>query len=92
MLPSPPPTLSVSIGLIKTAVAKRPNDVQGQTLLAQKEARVVNFSAAADAQSAVVRLKGPDATTEEVVNYGELMIMAAGGMCRPKPKLSCAPF
>ena len=69
---------------LRETVAKRPNDVQGQTLLAQNEARVGNFSAAADAQSAVVRLKGPDATTEEVVNYGELLIMAAGGYVSPE--------
>lgn len=69
---------------LRETVAKRPNDAKGQALLAQNEARVGNFSAAADAQSAVVRLKGPDATTEEVVNYGELLIMAAGGYVSPE--------
>ena len=42
----------------------------------------VSFDSAA--QSAVVRLKGPDVTTEEVVNYGELLIMAAGGYVSPE--------
>jgi cytochrome c-type biogenesis protein CcmH len=69
---------------LRETVATRPDDVQGQTLLAQNEARVGNFAAAADAQSAVVRLKGADASTEEVVNYAELLIMAAGGYVSPE--------
>ncbi|NOR32470.1 MAG: c-type cytochrome biogenesis protein CcmI [Sulfitobacter sp.] len=69
---------------LRETVATRPDDVQGQTLLAQNEARVGNFAAAADAQSAVVRLKGAHASTEEVVNYAELLIMAAGGYVSPE--------
>jgi cytochrome c-type biogenesis protein CcmH len=69
---------------LRETVATRPDDVQGQTLLAQNEARIGNYAAAADAQSAVVRLKGADASTEEVVNYAELLIMAAGGYVSPE--------
>lgn len=69
---------------LRETVAQRPDDVQGQTLLAQNEARVGNFAAAADAQASVVRLKGTDASVEEVTNYAELMIMAAGGYVSPQ--------
>lgn len=69
---------------LRETVAARPDDVQGHTLLAQNEARVGNFAAAADAQAAVVRLKGADASIEEVTNYAELMIMAAGGYVSPE--------
>jgi cytochrome c-type biogenesis protein CcmH len=82
--PALSPEYETLLTRLRETVAKRPDDIQGQTLLAQNEARVGNFSAAADAQSAVVRLKGADATTEEVVNYGELLIMAAGGYVSPE--------
>ncbi len=82
--PALSPDYEALLTRLRETVAKRPDDIQGQTLLAQNEARVGNFSAAADAQSAVVRLKGADATTEEVVNYGELLIMAAGGYVSPE--------
>ncbi|MCX8226738.1 MAG: c-type cytochrome biogenesis protein CcmI, partial [Sulfitobacter sp.] len=82
--PALSPEYETLLTRLRETVAKRPDDIQGQTLLAQNEARVGNFAAAADAQSAVVRLKGADATTEEVVNYGELLIMAAGGYVSPE--------
>ena len=82
--PALSPEYETLLTRLRETVAKRPDDIQGQTLLAQNEARVGNFSAAADAQSAVVRLKGAGATTEEVVNYGELLIMAAGGYVSPE--------
>lgn len=78
------PEYSALLTRLRETVAERPDDLQGQTLLAQNEARVGNFAAAADAQAAVVRLKGADASVEEVINYAELMIMSAGGYVSPE--------
>ena len=69
---------------LRETVATRPDDVQGQTLLAQNEARVGNFSAAARAQSEVLRIKGADAPVEDVTSYAELLVMAAGGYVSPE--------
>ena len=69
---------------LRSTVASRPNDIQGHVLLAQNEARVGNYIAAAKAQSTVVRLKGADATLEDVSGYAELLVMAAGGYVSPE--------
>lgn len=87
--PSPQsPDLSPEYGALLTqlrdTVATPPDDVQGQTLLAQNEARIGNFAAAARAQREVVRLQGADASTKELTNYAELLVMAAGGYVSPE--------
>lgn len=69
---------------LRDTVATRPDDVQGQTLLAQNEARVGNFSAAAKAQAAVVRLQGADVPIDDLTAYAELLVMAAGGYVSPE--------
>ncbi len=69
---------------LRETVAARPDDVQGHILLAQNEARVGNFAAAAKAQEAVVRLQGADASVEDVTNYAEFLVMAAGGYVSPE--------
>ncbi len=68
---------------LRAAVAARPGDLQGHVLLAQNEAKVGNFSAAARAQEEVLRLKGGDTTAEDIADYAELLVMAAGGYVSP---------
>lgn len=65
---------------LRTAMAARPNDLQGHELLARNEALVGNFAAAAKAQAVVVALKAPVAAAEDLALQAELMIMAAGGV------------
>lgn len=83
-----PPDLSPEYEALLTrlreTVAERPDDLQGQTLLAQNEARAGNFAAAAEAQGAVVRLKGADAPIADLTAYAELLVMAAGGYVSPE--------
>lgn len=69
---------------LRTAVAERPNDAQGHILLAQTEARLGNFSAAARAQEGLVRIRGTDITAEELGDYAELLVLAAGGYVSPE--------
>ena len=78
------PEYAALLTKLRETVATRPDDAQGQTLLAQNEARVGNFAAAATAQSAVVRIKGADASVEEVASYAELLVLAAGGYVSPE--------
>lgn len=68
---------------LRAAVAGRPDDLQGHILLAQTEARLGNYGLAADAQAAVVRLKGDDASVADLTTLAELLIYAAGGYVSP---------
>jgi cytochrome c-type biogenesis protein CcmH len=69
---------------LRKVMTERPNDLQGQELLARNEAMVGNYTAAAQAQAMVVALKGPVATAADLAMQAELMIMAAGGYVSPQ--------
>ncbi|KPP84489.1 MAG: cytochrome c-type biogenesis protein CcmH [Rhodobacteraceae bacterium HLUCCO07] len=69
---------------LREAVAERPDDLQGQTLLARNEAGLGNYSAAAEAQAAVVRLRGDEASADDHVLLADLMITAAQGYVSPE--------
>ncbi|MEL6933887.1 MAG: c-type cytochrome biogenesis protein CcmI [Pseudomonadota bacterium] len=65
---------------LRAAVAQRPNDLQGHTILARNEAALGNITAAYRAQARVIEIKGPRATAEDHVDLADLMISAAGGL------------
>lgn len=65
---------------LRGAVTNRPDDLQGQELLARNEALLNNFAAAATAQTAVVRLKGANVTSADHAELAGLMILAADGI------------
>lgn len=69
---------------LRETVAARPDDLQGHLLLAQNEARIGNFTAAAQAQEIALRIKGDNITAEDAADYGELLVMAAGGYVSPQ--------
>lgn len=69
---------------LREAVKTRPDDLQGQILLAQNEANLGNFSAAAIAQARIIDLKGEDATIQDLVNYADALVLAAGGYVSPE--------
>lgn len=69
---------------LRQVMTERPNDLQGQELLARNEAMVGNYAAAARAQAMVVALKGPAATAADLAMQAELLIMAAGGYVSPE--------
>lgn len=69
---------------LRRVMTERPNDLQGQELLARNEAMLGDFAAAARAQSMVVTLKGPVATADDLAMQAELMITAAGGLVTPE--------
>jgi cytochrome c-type biogenesis protein CcmH len=78
------PDLAAMIDKLRTAVATRPDDLLGHTLLAQNEAALGNFVAARTAQEVVVRLKGDAATAEDLSHLAFLMITASGGIVTPQ--------
>ncbi|MGV8986248.1 MAG: c-type cytochrome biogenesis protein CcmI [Cypionkella sp.] len=69
---------------LRATVAARPDDLQGQSLLAQNEYALGNFIGARKAMDAVIRLKGADATAQDYGMLAELMINAAGGIITPE--------
>lgn len=69
---------------LRKAVAERPDDLQGQRLLARNEASLGNAKAAYAAQARVIELLGDSATPEDFVTYGEMLVMAAGGYVSPQ--------
>jgi cytochrome c-type biogenesis protein CcmH len=69
---------------LREAVEERPDDLQGHVLLAENEARLGNYAAAARAQEQVLRLKGAGASAADLGDHAELLIMAAGGYVSPQ--------
>ena len=69
---------------LRSTVADRPDDLQGHVLLAENEANIGHFPAAARAQREVLRLRGSDATVDDYGSYAEYLILAAGGYVSPE--------
>jgi len=83
-LPAADPRHAELMEKLREVVAARPNDLQGQELLARNEAMLGNFAAAWPAQQMVVVLKGPVATADDLAMQAELMVLAAGGYVSPE--------
>lgn len=75
---------------LRAKVAENPEDIVGQQLLAQNEAKLGNFIAARKAMAQVVALKSPADTAEDHATLGELMVMAAGGTVTPEAEAALA--
>lgn len=69
---------------LRQAVADRPDELQGQILLARNEAALGNLAAAYGAQGHVLRLKGDDASAQDHLSHADLMINAAQGYVSPQ--------
>jgi cytochrome c-type biogenesis protein CcmH len=91
--PAPPlsqlsPDYAMLVERLRETVAQRPDDLQGQTLLARNEAASGNFTAAYRAQEQVLRLKGADVTADDYTDYADMLILAAGGYVSPEAELA----
>jgi cytochrome c-type biogenesis protein CcmH len=87
--PRPPlapadPAFQTLVDQLRTAVAQRPDDLQGQQLLARNEANLGNMTAAWRAQERVIALKGADAIATDLLTQATLMIQAADGQVSPQ--------
>ncbi|MEL6118092.1 MAG: c-type cytochrome biogenesis protein CcmI [Pseudomonadota bacterium] len=67
------------VNKLRQAVATRPDDAEGLALLARHEASLGNFSAAHQAQLALLQVKADDASAEDFAVLADLMIAAAQG-------------
>lgn len=80
---TPPPDASPEfldlMEKLREAVERRPEDLQGLTLLARNEAALGNAGAAYAAQARIIALKGDAATATDHAFLADLMITAAAG-------------
>lgn len=83
-LPDPDPEYLALVEQLREAVAKKPDDPQGLTLLANSEMRLGNIAAAREAQQQLVELRGEDASAQELMQLAALMMEAAGGLITPE--------
>jgi cytochrome c-type biogenesis protein CcmH len=72
------------VGKLRTAVAARPDDLQGLRLLVRSEAALGNYVAAYQAQAQVVRLMGEEVSVKELTDLADMMVIAAGGYVSPE--------
>ena len=73
---------------LRQTVAERPDDLEGQILLARNEANLGNVRAAYAAQEAVLRIKGQDAAVQDYLFHAELLINSARGYVSPEAEAS----
>ena len=78
------PQFQALIEKLREAVAQRPQELQGQQLLARNEANLGNLTAAYKAQEQVIALKGVEATVQDLLTQATLMIQAADGQVSPE--------
>lgn len=86
-LPAPPPPdarYETLMTELRAAMADRPDDLRGLTLLARNEARLGNLAAAQDAQARIIALKGDAVTAADLTEMVDLMVYAAGGYVSPE--------
>lgn len=69
---------------LRTAVARRPQDVQGLKLLAQHEAQLGNFRAAFRAQDRLIDAMDGNADATDYAELAELMVLATNGYVSPE--------
>jgi cytochrome c-type biogenesis protein CcmH len=88
MPPQPEPSATQDylalVQRLRAAVAERPDDLQGFTLLARSEAALGNFRAAYQAQSQIIKLRGDAASAQDYTDLADMMILAAGGYVSPE--------
>jgi cytochrome c-type biogenesis protein CcmH len=69
---------------LRQTAAQRPDDAQGQALLAQHEANLGNFTAAYQAKQRYIDIMSGDLEASDYGELAELMIMATGGYVSPE--------
>ncbi len=77
--PAADPQYAALMDRLRAAVARRPDDITGQRLLARNEAALGNFDAAIAAQRKVIELSGAGATAGDHAALADAMILATGG-------------
>jgi cytochrome c-type biogenesis protein CcmH len=84
------PAAADLIRRLRQAVADRPGDVTGLTLLARNEAELGNWADAADAWGKVIAARGDLAEAGDYAAAADAMILAAGGTVTPEAEAALA--
>ncbi len=71
------------VSKLRTTVANRPDDLQGQILLFRVEAGLGNFRAAAQAKERILSLSN-NPSVEDYFDYAETLILSANGYVSPQ--------
>lgn len=69
---------------LRTVLVDRPDDLEGHRLLSRNMSALGRWQEARVAQGAVVRILGDRATADDLVEWAELMILAANGYVSPE--------
>lgn len=72
------------VAQLRKTAGERPDDAQGQALLAQHEANLGNFKAAYHAKQNYITIMSGDLEAQDYGELAELMIMATGGYVSPE--------
>ncbi|WP_417588726.1 c-type cytochrome biogenesis protein CcmI [Pararhodobacter oceanensis] len=87
VLPEIDPEYAALMEQLREAVADRPEDLQGNRLLASNEANVGNYAAAAEAWLRVIELQGARPEIADMLGLAEAMVQAAGGVVSPEAEV-----
>ena len=86
--PGPPPEAPADyvalVERLRAAVLERPDELEGNMLLADHEEALGNYVAAREAAERVVRIKGDAATAGDHARAAHMMILAAEGFVSPE--------
>lgn len=88
--PQPDADFAALMDQLRQAVATRPDDLRGLSLLVQNEARLGNSLAAKTAQAHLIEVKGADATAADHALLAGFMTEAAGGIITPEAEVEIA--
>lgn len=82
--PEADPSYLKLVEQLRETAGARPDDAQGQALLAQHEANLGNFKAAYQAKENYIEIMSGDLDPQDYSELAELMIMATGGYVSPE--------
>ncbi|MFO1106241.1 MAG: c-type cytochrome biogenesis protein CcmI [Amaricoccus sp.] len=88
--PKASPEDTALVAKLQAVLADRPDDVQGHRLLAQSLGSLGRWSEARAAQGTVVQLEGGEASAQDLADWAELMVLAAGGYVSPEAEQALA--
>jgi cytochrome c-type biogenesis protein CcmH len=72
------------VAQLRVVLASRPNDLAGHELLANSEASLGNFHAAAEAYARIIAIKAETATAEDYASLADNLILATTGIVSPE--------
>ena len=80
----PSPEFLALMEKLRAAAGSRPDDLQGQKLLARNEAVLGNYKAAYQAQEKVISILGDAAQAGDYAELADLMVLSVGGYVSPE--------